>query len=64
MVCVVKPYKKAHVNVTEALMILALFGATLAILDENDIHVKASASYYFIAFPFLYGLLFICYSLW
>ena len=63
VICAIKPYKKAHVNVMEALMIMALFGATLAILDEQDIYVGPVTSICFIAFPFVFGILFILYKL-
>lgn len=61
VLCYVKPYKKYHINVTEMLVLLSLFGATVCILDENDLHIGPIVSTVFIAFPFLYGLVFIAY---
>ena len=61
VICTVKPYKKYHINVMEVLVTLCLFGATLALLDENDIYVGPNSSVAFIAFPFMYAVVFITY---
>ena len=61
IICFVKPYKKLHNNISEALIILCLFGATLAILDDDDVHVGTTAGIVLSVLPFLYGLLFIGY---
>lgn len=59
VLCYVKPYKKYHINVAEMLVLLSLFGATVSILDENDLHIGPIVSTSCIAFPFIYGILFI-----
>ena len=65
VLCVVKPYKKYHINVMEMLVLLCLFGATVSILDEDDIYIGQKVSAAFISFPFLYGIIFILYrALW
>ena len=56
-----KPYKKYHINVTEMLVLLSLFGATVCLLDENDIYIGPVVSIFFVGFPFLYGVLFIAF---
>lgn len=62
VLCVVKPYRKYHINVTEGLIILSLFFVTLAIYDrDNDLYVGKKTGAVFIAFPFLYGLGYIMY---
>lgn len=64
VLCFVKPYKKYHINVMEGLIILFLFGATLAIYDmENDLYVGMTVASYAILFPFIYGALFILYRI-
>ena len=49
------------VNVIEAAVIFCLFGAALAILDENDIYVQKKTAIAFILLPLLYGLLYVVY---
>ena len=61
--CTVKPYKKSYINVTEALVLFCLFGATIAILDENDIYIGRTVSIVFILIPFIYGVLYLLYKL-
>lgn len=61
VICVVKPYKKYHINFMEVLVTLCLFGATLALLDENDIYAGSKTSAAFISFPFMYAFAFIAY---
>lgn len=63
VLCIVKPYKKFHINVVEALVIIALLGATVSVLDEQDVYVGQITSSCFIAFPFLYGAVFIIYRI-
>lgn len=56
VLCIVKPYRKYHINVMEGLIIFSLFSATLSIYDrDNDLYVGSKTSAVFIAFPFLYG---------
>lgn len=59
--CVFKPYKKEYINVIEAAILLCLLGATLAILDENDIYIGKQTSIVFIILPFVYGLFYTLY---
>ncbi len=61
VICLVQPYKKYHINFMESLIILCLFGATLAILDSEDIYVGPITSASFISFPYLYAVVFIGY---
>ena len=63
IVCFVKPYKKAHNNISEAIILLCLFGATLAVLDDDDVHVGARTGIAFASLPFIYGLLYILYRI-
>ena len=56
-----KPYKKSHNNVSEAIILLCLFGATLAVLDDDDVHVGARTGVVFAVIPFIYGLSYIFY---
>ena len=59
--CVTKPYVRDFINVIEAAVIFCLFGAALAILDENDIYVQKETAIAFILLPLLYGLLYVVY---
>ncbi len=61
VICLVQPYKKYHINFMESFIILCLFGATLAILDSEDIYVGPFTSVVFISIPFLYAIVFIGY---
>ncbi len=61
VICLVQPYKKYHINFMESVIILCLFGATLAILDNEDIYVGPITSACFIALPYLYAIVFILY---
>ena len=61
VICVVKPYKKYHINVVEVLIILSLLGATVALLDDQDIYLGQITSACFVSFPFVYGGAFIVY---
>ena len=64
VLCIVKPYKKYHINVTEGLIILSLFSTTLSIYDrDNDLYVGEMVGRVFTAFPFVYGGLFIVYRI-
>ena len=64
VLCIVKPYKKYHINVMEGLVILALFSTTLSIYDrDNDFHVGRMVGAVSLAFPFLYGGLFIIFKI-
>ena len=64
VLCIVKPYKKYHINVMEGLVILALFSTTLSIYDrDNDFHVGPTVAAVGLAFPFLYGGIFIIYKI-
>ena len=63
VLCFVKPYKKYHINVMEMLVLLSLFGATVCILDNNDLYIGPIISAGFIAFPFVYGVVFIAFRL-
>ena len=63
VLCIVKPYKKFHINVVEALVIISLLGATVSVLDEQDVYVGQITSSCFIVFPFLYGAVFIIYRI-
>ena len=61
--CAVKPYKKDYINATEALVLLCLFGVTIAVLDENDIYVGKSVGIFFIVAPFVYGFAYLSYAI-
>jgi hypothetical protein len=61
VLCFVKPYRKYHINVMEMLILFSLFGATVCILDENDLYIGPTISISFIAFPFIYGILFVAF---
>lgn len=61
IVCFVKPYKKAHNNILEALILLCLLGATLAILDDDDVNVGNITSIVFAILPFLYIIIYTLY---
>ena len=64
VLCVVKPYKKYHINVMEGLIILSLFSTTLAIYDrDNDLYVGSTVATVSIFFPFAYGVVFILYRI-
>ena len=64
VLCIVKPYKKYHINVMEGLIILSLFSTTLSIYDrDNDLYVGEKVGAVAIAFPFLYGGFFILYRI-
>ncbi|XP_019853039.1 PREDICTED: uncharacterized protein LOC109582640 [Amphimedon queenslandica] len=54
--CVFKPYKKESINFIEVVILFCLLGATLAILDENDIYIGRTTSIFFITIPFIYAL--------
>ena len=45
----------------EMLVLLWLFGATVSILDENDLYVGQKLSAVFVSLPFVYGVVFILY---
>lgn len=59
--CIFKPYKKDYINGIEVVVLFCLLGATLAILDENDIYIGKTTSVFFIIIPFVYALIFIIY---
>lgn len=61
VLCFVRPYKKYHINVTEGLMIMALFATTLSIYDRDDLHVGKKVGIVAVSFPFAYGGGFIIY---
>ena len=61
IVCFVKPYKKTHKNISEAIILLCLIGAILPILDDNDMHIGAKAGMAFAILPFIYGVVYILY---
>lgn len=61
VLCIVKPYKKYHINIMEGLVILSLFATTLSIYDRDDLYVGRTVALVSIAVPFLYGGLFILY---
>lgn len=64
VLCVVKPYKKYHINVTEGLIILALLFTTLSVYDrDNDLYVREGVASVCISLPFLYGGGFIIYRI-
>lgn len=54
--CIFKPYKKESINFIEVVILFCLLGATLAILDENDIYIERGTSIFFITIPFVYAL--------
>ena len=45
------------------LILLSLFGATVSVLDENDLYIGRIISASFIAFPFLYGVVFMVFRI-
>lgn len=64
VLCVVQPYKKYHINVTEGFIILILFSTTLAIYDrDNDLYVGSKVATVSIFLPFIYGVFFVLYRL-
>jgi hypothetical protein len=64
VLCMVKPYRKYHINVMEGLIILSLFSTTLSIYDrDNDLYVGQLTGAVSIVFPYIYGGGFIVYKL-
>lgn len=61
IVCFIKPYKKAYINISEAIILFCLFGATLAILDDEDVNIGVNTSIVFAVLPYIYALIYIVY---
>jgi hypothetical protein len=65
--CITKPYKQEYINVIELAILFCVFGATLAILDDNDIYIQRGTSLFFVIIPFIYGLVYtiflMCYKI-
>ena len=61
IICFVKPYKKAYINISEAAILFCLLGATLAILDDEDVNVGVNTSIVFAILPYIYALVYILY---
>ena len=59
--CVFKPYKKESINFIEVAILFCLLGATLAILDEDDIYIGRRTGIFFITIPFVYALVIFIY---
>ena len=53
--CLSKPYEKKWINIIEALILLDLFVATVAILQLQDRYVPKWVTGVVVALPFVYG---------
>ena len=54
--CLSKPYEKKWINVVEALILLDLFVATAAILQQQDRYITHGLIVLLVLLPFIYAI--------